>query len=327
MTTRSRTLLLWSTLAALSWLPPDAGWAQNYPVKVVRLVLQDFGGSDVLGRIIIEDLSQVLGQQVIIDHRPGANGIIAADVVAKAPPDGYTLLLVGIALAANASIYRNLPFDTVRDFAAVTQLVSSSHVVVVHPSLPVKSIADLVTLAKAKPGAINYGSAGIGSSAFLAAELFKGQAGVNMVHVPYKGGGAVLVSVIAGETSVVFSPVASSLPHIRQGRLRALAMTSAKRLPFLSELPTIAESGYPGYEFAQWYGLLAPARTPKETIATVRNAAATVLKTPGVSRRLIDLSLIPVGGQPEEFASHIKSEVEKVAKLARELHLIANVIK
>jgi tripartite-type tricarboxylate transporter receptor subunit TctC len=247
--------------------------------------------------------------------------------VAKAAPDGYTLCIVNIAHAANASLYRNLPFDTVRDFAPVTQLVSSSHLVVVHPSVPVKSIADLVALAKAKPGAINYGSAGTGSSTFLATELFKGQAGINLVHVPYKGGGAPLISVIAGETSVYFSPVATSLPHIQQGRLRTLAMTGAKRWPLLPEIPTIAESGYPGYEFSSWYGLLAPARTPKETIATVRNAAAAVLKTPGVSRRLIDLSLIPVGDQPEEFASLIKSEVEKVAKLASELHLTADAIK
>jgi tripartite-type tricarboxylate transporter receptor subunit TctC len=191
----------------------------------------------------------------------------------------------------------------------------------------VKSIADLVALAKAKPGAINYGSAGTGSSTFLATELFKGQAGINLVHVPYKGGGAPLISVIAGETSVYFSPVATSLPHIQQGRLRTLAMTGAKRWPLLPEIPTIAESGYPGYEFSSWYGLLAPARTPKETIAAVRNAAAAVLKTPGVSRRLIDLSLIPVGDQPEEFALLIKSEVEKVAKLASELHLTADAIK
>jgi tripartite-type tricarboxylate transporter receptor subunit TctC len=301
------------------------GWAQVYPAKPVRLVVPGQSGSgELLGRLIAAGLTESFGQQVFVDARPGANGIIAADNVAKAPPDGYTLFLVNIAQAANVSLYGKLAFDLVRDFSAVTQLTSSPHVAAVHPSLPVKSISELVKLAKANPGAINYSFAGTGSSTFLAAELFKRHAGVNVVHVPYKGGGAALTSIMAGETSVHFPPVASSLPYIRQGRMRALAMTSAKRLPFLSELPTIAESGYPGYEFVNWYGLLAPARTPKETITTIRVAAVTVLNRPDVSKRLIDLSYIAIGDQPEEFAAYVRSEVEKLAKLVRDLQLTAH---
>ena len=301
------------------------GWAQSYPAKGVRLVVPGQSGSgDLLGRLIAGGLTEVFGQQVIVDARPGANGIIATDLVAKAPPDGYTLFLVNIAQAANVSLYRKVPFDLVRDFAAVTQLVSSPHVVAVHPSLPVKSINELVKLAKAKPGVINYSSLGAGSSTFLAAELFKEPAGVNMVNVPYRSGGAALTAVIAGETSVYFSPFASALPHIQQGRLRALAITTARRVSLMPDLPAVSESGYPGYEFANWYGLLAPVKTPKETIATIRGAAVTVLNKPDVSKRLIGLSYIIIGDQPDEFAAYIRSEVEKLAQLVTKLRLTSD---
>lgn len=305
------------------------GWAQNYPVKAVRLVSPGTAGSgaDTLARLVAGGLPQAFGQQVVVDNRPGANGIIGADIVAKSPPDGYTLLLANIAHAANVSIYSKPPYDLIRDLAPVTQVASSPHVVVVHPSLPVKSINELVELAKAKPGAINYASAGTGSSTFLATELLKGQAGVNMVHVPYKGGGPSLNSIVAGETAVYFSPLAVALPHIRQGRLRALAMTTAKRVSLMPELPTVAESGYPGYEFANWYGLLAPVKTPKETIAMIRAAVVAVLNMPDVSKRLGNLSYVPIGDEPEEFGAYIKSEVEKLAKLVSKLNLTAETIK
>ncbi len=316
--------------AANGWAQTHStGSGQAYPVKPVRLVSPGTAGSgaDTLARLVAGGLPQAFGQQVIVDNRPGANGIIGADIVAKSPPDGYTWLLANIAHAANVSIYSKLPYDLLRDLAPLTQVAASPHVVVVHPSLPVKSVNELVKLAKAKPGAINYASAGTGSSTFLATELLKGQTGINMVHVPYKGGGPSLNSVVAGETAVYFSPFAVALPHIRAGRLRALAMTTAKRVSLMPELPTVAESGYPGYEFANWYGLLVPAKTPKETIAAIRGAVVTVLKEADVSKRLAALSYIPVGDEPEEFGVYIKSEVDKLATLVRKLNLTAEAIK
>jgi tripartite-type tricarboxylate transporter receptor subunit TctC len=316
-----------ASLALICFLGPFAadGQAQNYPVKAVRFVVgtSPGGGGDVIGRIVAGGLSEVFGQQVIVDNRPGAGSNIAAEIAAKAPADGYTLFEVSITHAVNASLYRSLPFNLMRDFAAVTQLASSPQMLVVHPSLPAKSTADLVKLAKARPGAINYSSAGVGTSTFLAAELFKARAGVNIVNVPYRGGGAALTAVIAGEVTVYFAPVAAALPHVRQGSLRALSITSARRLPLLPELSTVAESGYPGFECGNWYGLMVPVRTPKSTVATLHRAALAVLNKSDVSRRLTDLGYITVGDRPEEFAAYIKSEIEKLAKIVRDLNLTA----
>jgi tripartite-type tricarboxylate transporter receptor subunit TctC len=302
------------------------GWAQSYPAKIVRLLVpfSPGSGSDTIGRIIAGGLTEVFGQQVIVDNRAGAAGNIGAEIAAKAPPDGYTLFEVNMGHAANVSLYRNLPYDLMRDFAPVTQFVSSPAVVVVHPSLPVKSIAELVKLAKARPGAINYSSGGAGTPTFVAAELFKGQAGIDLLHVPYRAGGEALTAVIAGETSVYFAPLAPALPQIRQGRLRALAVTSAKRLSLLPEYPTVAASGYPGYESGNWYGIMVPAKTPKETIATIRGAAIAVLNNPNVSRRLNDLGYVAVGDQPEEFAAHLRSEIDNLGKILRRLRVTAD---
>jgi tripartite-type tricarboxylate transporter receptor subunit TctC len=300
-----------------------AGWAQSYPAKVVRIVQPGSAGSgaDILARLVAGGLTQVFGQQVIVDNRPGAAANIGAEIAAKAPPDGYTLLLVNIAHAANVSLYNKLPYDLIRDFSTVTQIAGSPHAVVVHPSLPVKSIKELVALAKTKPGVLNYASVGVGTSTFLAAELFKAQAGVDMVNVSYKGGGPAVTAAVVGEISVYFSPLASSLPHIQQGRLRALAVTTPKRVPSIPELPTVAESGYPGYAFNNWYGLLAPVKTSKEAITTIREAVVVVLKKPDVIKRFTELGFVPIGDQPEEFSAYIKSEVEKLGKLIRDLNL------
>jgi tripartite-type tricarboxylate transporter receptor subunit TctC len=308
----------------LSQLVPRA-WAQSYQARPVRMVLGTSagGGGDVIGRIIAQGLTQHWGQQVIIDNRPGAASNIAAEIVAKAAPDGYTLLEVSITHAVNASLYRRLPFSLMRDFAAVTQFASSPQVVVVHPSLSVKALAELVRLAQAKPAAMNYASAGSGTSTFLAAELFKGQAGIKLTHVPYRGGGAALAAALSGEAPVYFALVASSLPHIQAGRLRALAVTSAKRLPVMPEYPTVAESGYAGYECGNWYGALVPVGTPPATIAAIHGATIAVLKQPEVNRRLVDLGYIVVGDRPEEFAAFIRSEIGKLAKLVKDLNLTA----
>ena len=301
------------------------GWAQSYPVKVVRYLVPGSAGSgaDVLGRIVAGGLTQVFGQQVIVEDRTGAGGNIGAEFAAKAPADGYTLLQISMTHALNVSLYRSLPYDLVRDFAPVTQLASTPSMVVVHPSLPVKSIGELVTLAKSRPGAINYASAGTGTPTFLAAELFKGYAAVDMTHVPYKGGAEAMTSVISGETSVYFASLGIALPYVRQGTLRALAVTTAKRLPFVPQYPTVAELGYPAYQSGNWYGLMVPAKTPKQTMVTIRDAIVASLNNPNVSRRLTDLGFVAIGDTTEEFATHIKTEVAALAKIVRAFNLTA----
>jgi len=312
-------------LIGLVCIGASSSWAQRYPAKVVRLLVpfSPGSGSDTLGRIIAGGLTDVFGQQVIVDNRAGAAGNIGAEIAAKAPPDGYTLLLANLGHAANVSLYRNLPYDVVRDFAPVTQLASAPAIVVAHPSLPVRSLDELVKLAKARPGAINYASGGVGTPTFVAAELFKAQAGVNLLHVPYRAGGEALTAVLSGEVSIYFSPLATALPHVRQGRLRPLAVTAAKRVPVLREYPTVAELGYPGYQSGNWYGLLVPAKTPKEIIAAIRAAAVAALNNETISRRLADLGYVAIGDQPEEFAAHIKAEIESLGRILRESRITA----
>ena len=313
----SRATLL-ACCCVLCQLAVDAG-AQGYPAKVVRYVVPTSAGAgaDVIGRIVAAGLGEVFGQQVIVDNRVGAAGNIGAAFAAKAPADGYTLFQVTFQHTVNVTLYRNLAYDLMRDFAPVTQLGSSPAIVVVHPSLPVKSITELVRLAKAKPGSINFGSAGFGSPTFVAAELFRTQAGVNLMHVPYRGGGEALIAVVTGETPLYFSPL-TALPHVRQGRLRALGLTTAQRLPLLPEYPTVAESGYPGYEFGFWHGIMVPAKTPKETIAAIREAVAAVLRRPEIGARIRDLGYTMVGDQPEEFARFLKIDIEKWQRILRD---------
>jgi tripartite-type tricarboxylate transporter receptor subunit TctC len=301
-------------------------FAQNYPAKTVRMVVpfSAGSGSDTIGRMVAGALSEGFGQQVIVDNRAGAAGNIGAEIVAKAPADGYTLLFANIGHAANVTLYRNMAYDIQRDFATVTQVASAPAIVVVHPSLPVKSIAELVRLAKAKPGAINYASGGAGTATFIAAELFTGPAGIRLLHVPYRAGGEALTSVLSGETSVYFAPLATALPHVRQNRLRALAVTSTKRVALLPELPTVAELGYRGYQSGNWYGILVPAKTPREIIATLRNQTVTALAAPALNKRLVDLGYISIGDTPEEFAAHIKAEIASLAKVLRDLNVTAN---
>jgi len=301
-------------------------FAQNYPAKTVRMVVpfSAGSGSDTIGRMVAGALSEGFGQQVIVDNRAGAAGNIGAEIVAKAPADGYTLLFANIGHAANVTLYRNMAYDIQRDFATVTQVASSPANVVQHPSLPVKSNAELVRLAKAKPGAINYASGGAGTATFIAAELFTGPAGIRLLHVPYRAGGEALTSVLSGETSVYFAPLATALPHVRQNRLRALAVTSTKRVALLPELPTVAELGYRGYQSGNWYGILVPAKTPREIIATLRNQTVTALAAPALNKRLVDLGYISIGDTPEEFAAHIKAEIASLAKVLRDLNVTAN---
>ena len=294
-------------------------FAQNFPSKVVRYVVPFTAGSgaDTLARIVVPGIGQVLGQQVIVDNRGGAAGNIGAEQAARAAPDGYTLMQAGMPLAANMSLYKNLSYELSRDFTAVSQLVQSPNMLVVHPSLPVKSVKELIALAKVKPGAINYSSSGAGSTIYLSFEFFKGMAGIDIVHVPYRGGAEAVTAIVSGETSVSFLPLATALPQTRQGRLRALAVSTAKRVPSLPEYPTLAEAGVPGFEFGTWYGVMAPAKTPREIIAVLQAATVASLRNPEVLRRLNDLGYITVGDTPEVFQAYVKSEVEKWAKVVK----------
>jgi tripartite-type tricarboxylate transporter receptor subunit TctC len=320
--------IVWMVLSAVmlaSGFDTGPSSAETYPTKPIRVVVPTSPGgiTDTLARALAQRLTESFGQQVIVENKPAGAGQLGMDFVAKAPPDGYTLLLANLGHAASVSLYRNLPYDVVRDFAPVTQLASAPAIVVAHPSLPVRSLDELVKLSKARPGAINYASGGVGTPTFVAAELFKAQAGVNLLHVPYRAGGEALTAVLSGEVSIYFSPLATALPHVRQGRLRPLAVTAAKRVPVLPEYPTVAELGYPGYQSGNWYGLLVPAKTPKEIIAAIRAAAVAALNNETISRRLADLGYVAIGDQPEEFAAHIKAEIESRGKILRESRITA----
>ncbi len=305
-------------LIALIWQFAADGRAQGYPVKPIRYIMPTTGASEVVGRLIAQGMTDAIGVQVFVDVRAGAGGNIGAEIAAKAPADGYTLLQITQAHTVNVSLFRSLAYDVVRDFAPVTRTDLSPLIVVVHPSLPAKSIGDLVKLAKAKPGAINYSSAGVGTSTFLAAELFKIMAGADMLEVPYKGGAPAQTAVIAGEVSVYFAPIATALPFIREGRLRALAVGTTQRVTMLPDYPTVAESGYPGYESSNWHGLVVPAKTPQETIARIHAAAVAALKRPEIGKRMRDLGFTPIGDQPDEFAQFIRTDIEKWRKIVRQ---------
>jgi len=312
-------------LCCLACLFAAEAAAQGYPGRPIRFIVPSSAGSgnDFIARIMAVEMGQALGQQIVVDNRAGAGGNIAGDLAAHAPPDGYTLFQSSITMAINTSLSRNLPYDLVRDFAPVTLLAIQPNLVVVHSSLAVKSIAELVKLAKAKPGTINYSSAGPGSNSFLAAELLNSLAGIKMVHVPYKGGGPAIAAAAAGETSLMIGPIPTSMPFIQQGKLVGLAISSGKRLPEFPQYPTVAET-VPGYEFDNWYGLLVPAGTPKEVIAALHRTAVETLNKPNIIKQLSNVGYVAAPNQPEEFAAFIKSEIAKVAKLVKQIGAIAN---
>jgi tripartite-type tricarboxylate transporter receptor subunit TctC len=299
------------------------GAAQPYPVKPVRYIVTGSPGSatDTLGRIMAEGLTQQFGRQVVVENRTGSN--LGAEVVAKSPADGYTLLQMTISLAVNVTLYKSLAYDILRDFAPVTRIATDPAVLVVHPSVPVKSVGELIRLAKAHPDGLLYSSGGTGTFTFLAAELFNGQAGIRMVHVPYKGGGPALTAVIAGEVGVYFAPIAVTMPHLQSGRLRPLGVTSLKRVALAPDLPTISESGLKDYESGNWYGLMVPAKTPKDVIARLHSAAVAVLRSPATLKRLNELAYLPVAGEPEELDAHLRREIDRLGKIVRAMNLSA----
>ena len=297
--------------------------AQNYPAKPIRYIIPSTGGTEVIARLVAQGMGQHLGQQIVVDPRTGANGNLGAEIAAKAPADGYTLLQITQSHTFNTSYFKKLAFDLVQDFTPITLTDMSPMIVVVHPSFPAKTVADLVRVAKAKPGAVFYGSAGVGTSTYLAAELFKASANINLTEVPYRGGAPSLTAVIAGEVPVYFSPVATGVPLVQQGRLRALAVSTLKRLPAYPEIPTVAESGYPGFEASNWHGLVAPAKTPPEIIATLNAAVVSGLKRPEIAGRVRELGYAIVAGTPTEFADFIRTDIEKWRRIVQDKNLSA----
>lgn len=298
--------------------------AQSYPAKAVRYIIPSTGGTEVIARLIAQGMTQVFGQQVVVDPRTGANGNLGAEIASKAPADGYTLLQITQSHTFNTSYFKKLAFDLVRDFTPITLTDISPMILVVHPSFPVKTVADLVKLAKARPGAIYYSSAGIGTSTYLAAELFKSTANIILTEVPYRSGAPSLTAVIAGEVPVYFSPIATGMPLIQQGRLRPIAVSTLQRLPVYPDYPTVAESGVPGYEASNWHGLVAPAKTPPEIIATLHAAAVAGMNRAEIATRIRDLGYTLVGGTPAEFAEFIRADIEKWRRIVREKNLSAD---
>ena len=293
--------------------------AQTYPNHVVRIILPypPGGSMDALGRMVFDRLSQSLGQQFVIDYRPGASGGIGTEVVARAAPDGHTLLLNTLPFVVNPSLYKKLPYDTVKDFAPVSLLATSPFVLVVHPSVPATTVAQFVALAKRQPGKLNYSSAGIGTNLHVAAELFKNLTKTDILHVPYKGGGAALIATVGGEADLSFIGVQPAFPHMQSGKLRALGITSAKRAPSLPALPTIGET-VAGYEFSSWWGLLAPAATPPATVQLLSEAIAKAVRAPEIAKRFEQDGVEAVAGTPAQFGESIKSDIARWAKVIRD---------
>ncbi len=294
--------------------------AANYPDKPIRMLVgfAPGGGTDTTARAISAKLGDLMGQQVIIDNRAGAAGNIATEMVAKAVPDGYTLLLGTIAaLAINPSLYRSkLPFDSIKDFAPIIQAVDSTNILSLHPSVPANNVKELIALAKTK--SLNYGSSGVGGTGHLAGELFDSMAGVKMTHIPYKGGGPAMIELVGGQVQLVYATAASAVPQIKAGKIKGIAVTTFKRSALMPAIPTISESGLAGFDANNWYGLLAPAKTPRAIVMRLNAEVAKVLAMPDVKEFLFNQGLDPAPGTPEQFGGYIKSEIAKWAKVVKD---------
>ncbi|MCC7483697.1 MAG: tripartite tricarboxylate transporter substrate binding protein [Burkholderiales bacterium] len=309
--------------AALGLSCIAAAHAQGYPARPIR-VLVGFtpgGTTDVVARVIAQKMSDGLRQSVVIDNRPGAGANIAAELAAKAPPDGYTILCVNPGLAISATLYARLGYDALRDLAPVARIADSSHLLVVHPSLPARSIRELIALAKARPGQLNFSSSGVGNADHFAGELFNSMAGIRVVHVPYKGGAQAAQDTVTGQVSMYFSGILVGLPLAKAGKVRALAVATATRSPLAPGMPTIAEAGLPGYEMTLWNAIFAPAATPKEIIARLNTEILKSLQARDVRERLAGLGAAPGGGSPEDLGAYFKGEVEKFGRIVRSLGL------
>ena len=307
-------------LAFFSFVFVATAFAQGYPSRPVRMVVPFAAGgtTDVLARILGQKLSESLGQQVLVDNRPGANGNIGAELVARAPADGYTIMMgFDGTLAINPSVYRKLAFDPVRDFAPVANVGLVALLIVVHPSQPAKSVAELVAYAKANPGKINYSSAGHGSTGHLAGELFKARAGIDMTHVAYKGGAQAMNDLLSGQIQLLVTALPTVEAHIKSGKLRAIAFTTARRVAGMPDVPTLAESGFAGFDVASWYGIVAPAGAPPEVVRKLNADIVRILEQPDVRQRFAQLGTEPGGGSPESFAATLRADIDKWAAVVR----------
>ena len=299
--------------------------AQEWPSKPIRFIAPNLPGgpTDILARLIGQKLAESLGQPVVVENRAGAGGNIGTEAAAKSPPDGYTLVTGNNAtFGANVSLYKRLGFDPVKDFAPVILVATQPNILVVHPSLPVNSVKELIALAKARPGQLNYSGSGMGAAAHLAAELFKSMAHVNIVHIPYKSAAPALTDLIAGQTQLMFATSLSVMPYIKANRVRALAVTTAKRSRFMPELPTVAEAGVPGFEASTWHGVLVPAGTPSAIVERLNTEINRMLQLADTRDRLATLGAEIVGGTPKEFADHIQREIPKWAKVVKAANVL-----
>ena len=304
-----------SMQAAIAQTSPASG----YPAKPVRVIAASSPGSavDIVARIIAQKLGEQLGQQVIVDNRAGAGGNLGAEIAARAAPDGYTLFMGTPAHAINSALYRKLDYDLVRDFAPVSQVTSGQYTIVVHPSLPVRSVKELIALARAKPGQLNYASAGTGNATHLAGELFNSLARVHLVHVPYKGSGPAMVDTMGGQVQLMFANLTAALPQVKTGKLRALAVTGQKRTAVAPELPTVIEAGVPGYVVTSWFGVLAPAATPRPLVQRLNGELVKLAQAPDLRERLAGEGAEPTSSTPDEFAAFVRKEIEQWTKVVR----------
>ena len=300
--------------------------AQPYPVKPVRIIVPTApgGGTDLIGRVLAQKFSAGFGQTFVVDNKGGAGTTLGTELAAKSPPDGHTLLLTHVSIAFNASYYRKLPYDAVKDFAPIALVAIQPYILVLHPSLPLKNVGDLIALARKRPGTLSYASGGAGSGPFMAAEQFKILTHIDLVHVPYRGSGLAFTDVISGQVPVMFATVSLALPHVRANRVRALGASSAKRIPAMPELPTLAEGGVRGYDFSTWYGLLAPAGTPAAVVTKLNQEAGKILDDPETRERFASDGIEPRKSTPEEFTAFLARDIERWAKVVKATGLHAD---
>jgi len=294
--------------------------AQSYPARAVRLIVPfpPGGPNDVLGRVVAQKLTEQMAQQVVVDNRGGAGGIIGAELAARATPDGYTLFFGGTAsMSINPILHKKLGYDPVADFAAVSLIGTAPSLLSLHPSLPVKNVKELIEAAKAKPRQLTFASSGVGTAPHLAGELFNTMAGVTLVHVPYRGGGPAFVDLLAGQVAMYFAGISAALPFVKEGKLRGIAVTGAQRSAVMPEMPTIAESGLPGYEVSNWYAIVTATATPKPVIARLHSEVVKAVAADDVKKRFLDLGTDPIGSDPAQLAAYIRSEIPKWTKVIR----------
>ncbi|HEV8518071.1 MAG TPA: tripartite tricarboxylate transporter substrate binding protein [Burkholderiales bacterium] len=311
---------------AAAVLASSSGFAQSYPGKTIRVIVPYAAGgnTDFTARVIATKLSEVFGQQIAVENRPGGATNIGSELVAKAPPDGYTLLMGGAANAINMTLFAKPPYDTLRDFTPVVWCVQGANVLAVHPSVPAKNLKELIALAKARPGLLNFASSGIGSSNQMGGELLKLMAKINIVHVPYKGNAPALTDAVGGHVEMLFVGVPALVPHLQSGRLRSIAIGSLKRFPAIPEVPTFDESGLPGFQSTNWFGLMAPAKTPREIVTRLNVEVGKIQAGSDVRERFINEGIEPIGGSPEQFGAFIRDEIAKYAKVVKAANLKAD---